>query len=336
MVRINKKLLLVVVLTSMAFLSSACGGSSERSLVVYSGRSESLIGPLISQFEEETGIRVAVKYGSTGPLAATLLEEGDLSPADVFFAQDPGGLGAVENLLAKLPSDLLEAVPLWARSEDSNWVGVSGRERVVVYNTERINEDDLPTSIWDFTRPEWNGRLGWAPSNASFQAMVTGMRTIWGEEMTAEWLSGILANNPEVYNKNTPIVDAVGKGEIDVGFVNHYYLYRFIAEKGEGFPARNYYLPQGDPGSIVLVAGAGVVGTTDNESEALEFIRFLIDESSQEYFANETYELPVIDNVNVSPLIETRGFDSVTGISPSQLTDVEGTQALMRQAGILP
>ena len=169
------------------------------SLVIYSGRSESLVGPIIEQFEEVTGINVAVKYGSTGEIAATILEEGHNSPADVFFAQDPGGLGEVANagMFETLPTSITEKVPTWARSPESQWVGISGRARVVVYNTENLTEEQIPTSMEDFTKPEWKGRIGWAPTNGSFQAMVTAMRVVWGEDKTREWLLGVQANEPE-------------------------------------------------------------------------------------------------------------------------------------------
>ena len=135
------------------------------SLVVYSGRSESLVGPIIEQFGEATGIEVSTKYGGTGAIAATILEEGGNSPADVFFAQDPGGLGAVAQagMFSALPGDVTGLVPDWAQSSAGLWVGVSGRARVLVYNTERLSEDDLPASIFDLTDPKWKGRLGLGP-----------------------------------------------------------------------------------------------------------------------------------------------------------------------------
>ena len=194
------------------------------SLVVYSGRSESLVGPIIQQFREASGIDVQVKYGSTSEMAATLQEEGRNSPADLFWAQDPGALGALSEMFKPLPSDVTLAVPEWARSSSGKWVGVSGRARVIVYNTD-LSEDELPKSVQELTDPKWKGRIGWPPTNASFRVMVTAMRHIWGEDETRAWLEGMLANDVKVFPKNTPIVDAAGKGEVDVGLVNHYYLH---------------------------------------------------------------------------------------------------------------
>jgi iron(III) transport system substrate-binding protein len=207
-------------------------------LTLYSGRTEELVGPIIDRFSKETGIDARVRYGKTAGMAATILEEGRKSRADVFFAQDPAGLGAVAHLFGRLPEDILNRAELRFRSSQGRWVGISGRARTIVYNTERVKEADLPDGIWSFIDSAWKDRIGWAPTNGSFQAMVTAMRVLWGEEKTRMWLEGIQANGPKMYPKNTPIVGAVGVGEIEVGFVNHYYLLRFIKERGGILPCQ--------------------------------------------------------------------------------------------------
>jgi iron(III) transport system substrate-binding protein len=309
-------------------------------LIIYSGRSESLVGPIIDRFKAESGINVEVRYGGTAEIAATLLEEGQNSPADIFYAQDPGGIGAVDaaGMLAPLPQDILGKVPPRFESPDGNWVGISGRARVVAYNTETLSEEDLPADISGFTDPEWQGRIGWAPTNGSFQAMVTGMRAVWGEEQTAEWLAGIQANNPVVYENNTSVVAAVGTGEVEVGFVNHYYLYRFIAEQGETFPARNYFFPSGGPESLIMVSGAGILNTAPNAQNAQRFLEFLLSQEAQQYFADETFEYPVIDGVATHPLLPPLAdLDAVAADIPlASLSDLQGTAALLSQVGILP
>jgi iron(III) transport system substrate-binding protein len=318
--------------------SESAAPAEAGSLVVYSGRSENLVGPLIEQFETATGIEVEVRYGSTAEMAATLLEEGANSPADVFFAQDPGGLGAVANagLVAPLPEELLAQVKPQFRSPEALWMGVSGRARVVVYNTNALSEADLPADIWDFTDPQWAGRIGWAPTNGSFQAMVTAMRTVWGEEQTREWLEGIQANNPVVFEGNAPIVEAVGAGEIEVGFVNHYYLYRFLAEQGESFPARNYFLPGGGPGSLVMVSGVAQLASAPNPENALRFAEFLVSAEAQQYFTEQTNEYPVIEGVagpeGLTPLEELNAAD----IDLTDLADLQGTTQLLSEVGVLP
>ena len=345
----RRTILMALGLASVLILAIACSSddssdSSENSglsdeggeLIIYSGRSESLVAPLIEKFEAATGIDAKVNYAGTGALAATLLEEGDRSPADVFFAQDPGGLGSIIELVKPLSDDLIGRVPDWARSPDNLWVGISGRARTVVYNTDALSPEDLPETLGGFTDPAWKGRIGWAPSNGSFQAMVTGMRLIWGEERTREWLEGIMTNEPKVYAKNTPTVAATGSGEIEVGFVNHYYLHRFIAEEGDGFAARNYFLPGGGPGSAVLVTGAAILKTADNASEAERFLEYLLSADAQSYFAEETYEYPLIDGAERADLLPQLASLNTPDIDVSDLGDLATTQNLLREVGALP
>ena len=305
-------------------------------LVIYSGRSESLVSPIIEQFAEATGIDVQVKYGSTFAMAATLLEEGANSPADVFFAQDPGGLGAVSSMLSAMPADVVLKVPEWARASDGSWVGISGRARVLVYSTELVSEDELPTSVMDLTDPKWKGKLGWPPGNASFRTMVTAMRQMWGEDETRQWLLDMQANEPGVFPKNTPIVAAAGSGEVAIGLVNHYYLHRFIQESGDDFAARNLFLKNGGPDSLVMVAGAGILDTSENRDNAETFMRFMLSTVAQQYFAGQTFEYPLVEGVKTHRLLPP--IDTLNGpeIDLSTLSDLAGTDALLRETGVIP
>ncbi len=313
-------------------VAEATGGS----LIIYSAREKTLVGPIIQQFEDATGIEVGVKYGSNSGLAATIHEEGANSPADIFFATDPGLLGNMSDIFAALPSGILDRVDPEFRSREGKWVGISGRARVVVYNPGSVSVDELPDSILDFTDPKWNGRIGWPPTNGSFQAFVTAMRTTLGEDAARDWLEGIQANNPRVYPKNTPIVDAVSRGEVDVGFVNHYYLHRFLAEHGEEFQARNYHPKNGDIGAMMLVNGAAVLSTAENAREAERFLGFMLSLAAQQYFASQTFEYPLIDGVRTHRLLTPLSEVDVPDVDLSQLDDVQGTQDLLRSVGIIP
>jgi len=329
----------LVVLMLAAMAVSACSSdddSSAGSLTIYSGRSETLIDPIIQQFKNATGIDVKVKYAGTAALAATIREEGGNTPADLFFAQDPGGLGAIEDLFTPLSGDLLNLVPEWARSSDGTWVGISGRARTLVYNNETLSEADLPEDISGLTDPKWKGRLGWAPTNGSFQAMVTAMRATWGEEPTRQWLEGVQENDPKIYSNNTTQVAASASGEIDIGMVNHYYLHRFLAEEGDSFGARNYHPSAGGPGALIMVSGAGILSTADNKENAEKFLEFMLSLVGQQYFASQTFEYPLIDGV-ATPLGLTSLEDiNHPNITPRDMADLEGTQALLRDIGIIP
>ncbi len=346
---------LFVLLAGLALLGAACGndqqpavtgdrpttttapeGGPGGSITVYSGRSEELVGPIIDRFREATGIDVEVRYGDTAEMAALILDEGDRSPADVFFGQDAGALGALAaaGRFVELDDDLLERVDASFRSPDGTWVGVSGRARTVVYNTDRLSEDDLPDSILDFTSPEWRGRLGWAPTNGSFQSFVTALRVLVGEDGARSWLEGIAANEPAVYERNTAIVEAVAAGEIDAGFVNHYYLYRYLAENPD-FPAANKFYTDGDPGALINVAGVGILGSSDNQEAARAFVDFLLDREAQEYFASETFELPLVEGVEPDEALPDIEQFRLPDIDLNQLSDLEGTLRLLNDVGVL-
>ena len=327
---------LMLAIAAMFALHATALAATASSLTIYSGRQEPLVGPLFAQFEAETGIKVNVRYGDTAELAATILEEGRSSPADIFFAQDAGALGALAyaNRLVQLPQDILELVDPRLRSADGYWVGTSGRARVIVYNADKYNEDELPSSIWDFTQPEWRGRIGWAPTNASFQAFVTALRHLEGDARAEQWLRGILANQPRAYHNNTAIYDAVARGEIDVGFTNHYYLFRFLAEQGEAFPARIYFT-KGDAGSMINIAGVGILDTSKNREAAELFIRFLLSDSAQQHFVHATYEYPVVEHIAPHEMLPPLKDIETPDIDLSNLEDLQGTLELLFRVGVL-
>lgn len=328
-------------------LVAACGGGAASpsavpapsvggTLTIYAGRSEELVGPLIERFEEETGVTVAVNYAGTTDLAATILEEGDASPADVFFAQDAGALGAVaaEGRLATLPAATLDRVDARFRSDDGQWVGVSGRARVVVYDTRVLAEDDLPTSVDAFTDPAWKGKIGWAPTNASLQSFVTAYRVLKGDDAAKSWLEGIVANEAKVYEGNGAVLAAVAAGEVEVGFVNHYYLLQALAED-PAIPVANHFLAGDDPGSLINVAGAGILTSAPNKVAAQAFIDFLLTEESQQYFSTETYEYPLIDGVAADPVLPPLAEIASPDLDLSDLSDLQGTLQLLQEAGVL-
>ena len=320
------------------FAAAGCGGGGDERLTVYSGRSPDLIGPLLERFAEETGIDVAVRYGGTAQLAGLLIEEGDRTSADVFIAQDAGALGAAQDagLFAVLDASVLERVPAAYRSREGRWVGLSGRARVLVYRTDALGPPELPSSILELTDPKWAGRLGWAPANGSFQAWVTALRVHEGEEAARAWLEGVAANDPADFPNNVSIVAAVGRGEIDIGLVNHYYLNRFLAEEGEDFPARNHYTAPGDIGSLVNVAGAGVLRASERREEARRLLEFMLDEEAQRFFAETNSEYPLVAGVAHSAAIP-----DIAGIGPpdvnlGDLADLPGTLRLLQATGVLP
>lgn len=333
-------------------LLAACGGVSDETttseasatttaeadteaLVLYSGRNEDFVEPVIEAFTEQTGIEVDARYASTSELAATLLAEGADTPADVFWAQDPAFIGGIakEGLLTRLPDDITGMVDERFQDADGQWTGITGRSRVLVYNTDLVSEEELPETVWDLVEPEWSGRLGIAPTNGSFVAFVTGMLLAEGEERTREWLEGIAANDPVIFDGNGPIVDATVAGDLDAGLVNHYYLLQRIAELGE-VPANNHYFGDDDPGSMVMATGAGILASSDQQDAAADLIRHLLSAESQAHFLS-LYEYPLVEGAGTpegQPALEEL---SVFDISLTDTADtLEPALNLISESGL--
>jgi iron(III) transport system substrate-binding protein len=317
----------LLVVAALAIGLVACG--SEERLTVYSGRSQSLVGPLLERFSEESGIPIDVRYGESAELALLIDEEGDAGRADVFYSQSPGATGFLSEggRLAELPSELLEQVDERFRDPDGEWVGITGRQRVLVYNTEQVAEADLPESVFDLTGDEYAGRVAVAPENGSFQDFVTAMRGAEGDEAAMDWLTALAQGGAPTYANNNAIIEAVDRGEVEMGLVNHYYALRFLEEDPD-LDAANYVFGDGDLGALVLPSTASVTATSDNP-DAMALISFLLSEEAQQFFAEETMEYP---------LAAGEGEPSLEGapdVDVTQLGDgLERTLELIEESGL--
>ena len=334
--RVGRGTVLAVTLALVALAGAGCSTGDSGDLTVYSGRTQDLVGPLIQRFEQETGIEVQVRYGDSAEMAGAVLEEGDRARADVLLVQDAGNIGQVAKAgrLVPLAPPVLDKVPRHFRSPDGLWVGLSGRARVVVYNTDKVPESELPATVSGFTDPRWKGRLAWAPTNGSFQAFVTAFRVTEGEAAARSWLEGVKGNNPSAFPNNTAIVEAVGRGEVDAGFVNHYYLYRLRAE-GRAGKAANKVFGEGDPGSLVNVSAAGLVKGGKHAADARRLVEFLLNDESQRYFAEETFELPVVATVTGDVDLPAISSLPPPEVDLSKLDDAKGSIDLLTRLGIL-
>ena len=334
-----KSLLFVIAILALALpLATACANDGP-TLVVYTSRFDSLIAPLAHRFTQETGIGMQVKYASTVETNARILEEGEDTPADIVFLSDPSYLGGLSKagILSPLPDPILNKVDPQFRSRAGDWVGTSGRARVIVYNTAAIDpERDLPDSIEGFTSPVWNGRVAWTPGDDSFHEFLTAIRVHSGDRAARRWLEAMKANNARSYPDNTRTVLAIARGEVDVGLNTHFYVQRRLESEGPGFGARNHFLGGGDLGALILVSGAGILSSSENVELAQRFIEYLLSEPIQRYIASTTTEYPLV--AGVAPEGDLPPLESLEppDVDLGNLTDLQGSRYMLWELGILP
>ena len=302
---------------------AGCGGDDGKraartsgTLTVYSGREEELVAPLFERFEEETGIDVEVRYGDSAELAATIAEEGDNSPADVFFAQDPGSLGAVEDAARRAAGRRARpgrrALPRRRRPLGRH---LRPRPRDRLQHGRALRGRACPDSVFDLTDPKWKGKIGLAPDERLLPGLRDRDAARRGRRAHEGWLEDLKANDPKFYEKNTPIVEAVASGEIELGLVNHYYLY-LVKEEQPDAPIANYYLPGDDPGALVSVAGAGILDGAEHADAAERFVEFLLADEQQRFYTEEAEEaeIPLVEGIAPREGVPT--LDELSGRGP--------------------
>ena len=343
----RSRLLLPALAVTVAATLAACGADTAPqaaeptegdTLVIYSGRNEALVDPVLSKLEEAVGVPVEVRYASSSEMAAQLLEEGDATEADIFFSQDAGALGALAkaDMLAPLDAAVTDLVPEDYRDAEGRWVATSARARVLAYDPAQVPDIDSITSIDQILEPPFTGKIGYAPTNASFHAFVTALRVERGEDGAREWLEAFAEQQPAAYENNNAVLDAVDGGEVALGLINHYYWFQKVAELGEdAVDARIHVLDSDAPGALVNVAGAGVLAGTDNPEAAAAAIEFLLSEETQQYFADETAEYPVVEGVTstVHDLVPLSDLDSHQ-IDLNELDSLDETLALLDEVGL--
>ncbi|OBK72403.1 iron ABC transporter substrate-binding protein [Mycobacterium sp. 1274761.0] len=332
--RIAALLSIVTVVLGM----TACSKSGDNDeLLVYNAQHESLTKEWIDAFTKETGIKVTYRQGGDTELGNQLVAEGESSPADVFLTENSPAMAAVEKagLFAELNSDTLDQVPAQFRPSTGKWTGVAARSTVFVYNTTKVQPDQLPKSILDLQQPAWKGRWGGAPAKADFQAIVSALLQLKGEAATAQWLAGMKAN-AKIYNDNIATMKAVNAGEVDGGIIYHYYWFRDQSKtkEGSGDTALHYFKNE-DPGAFISLSGGGVLKSSKKADEAQKFIKFVTGKTGQEVLEKGTsFEYPVASNVPANPALPPLDSLQAPKVDPSTL-DAQKVTDLMTKAGLL-
>ena len=332
--KLVKKLLITLILT---FFISCDNSSKETSLTIYSGRKSSLSSWIFEKFEKETGIKIKAKFARTSDLVNLILSEKKNSPADLIYAQDASSLALLEdkNFLTKIETQKLNNVYPYYFSKAHYWVGVSGRLRALVYNKNKVNEEELPQSILELANSNWYGQAAWAPENSSFQSHIAYMISQLGKEKVLDWLKNMKENDTKVYPKNTPIVEAVMKGEVSLGLVNHYYLYNIKKKTNKGEKTYNYIFPQKDAGAFTNISGLAILKFTKKKDLAEKFITFLLKKETQKMIQEKNFEYPVTKDFSKDLTLEDLKPIKPKPVNFKKIGNLAEVYELLKEAKIL-
>ena len=326
-----------VALVALAPVTSGCGLVGGPDLVIYNAQHEELMTEIVPIFEEQSGLEVELRNGKDLELANQLVAEGEESPADVFLTENSPAMSIVDNagLFTTVSEAAREPIPDEYVPSSGHWTGILGRSTVAMYNTDALTEQDLPDSILDFADEEWAGRVGFSPTGADFQAIVSAVLESEGEEATADWLEG-LAENGTVLDNNLVVMQSVNEGDVDAGIAYHYYWYRDQKESGENSDSTAlHFFGDQDPGAFVSISGAGVLGSSEHAEDAQAFVEFLTSTEGQQAMADSyALEYPLNPEATLDPEVEP--FDALEPpqIDPATLNGPRVVE-LMTEAGLL-
>jgi iron(III) transport system substrate-binding protein len=318
-------------------LLGGCGLLGSPDLVVYNAQHEELMVEIVPIFEEQTGLDVELRNGKDLELANQLVAEGEDSPADVFLTENSPAMSIVDNagLFAAVSEEAVAPIPEDYVPSSGNWTGILARSTVAMYNTDTLTEEDMPASILDFAEPEWAGRVGFSPTGADFQAIVSAVLEAEGEEATAAWLEG-LAENGTVLDNNLVVMQSVNEGDVEAGIAYHYYWYRDQQEAGENSSSTAlHFFGDQDPGAFVSISGAGVLASSEHPGNAQRFVEFLTSTEGQQAMADSyALEYPLNPEATLDPAVKP--FDELEppAIDPAALNGPKVTE-LMTEAGLL-
>ncbi|WP_315924727.1 iron ABC transporter substrate-binding protein [Mesorhizobium sp. SP-1A] len=320
-----------------AGLPAAPALAQDDGIVVYNAQHESLAKEWAKGFTKETGIKVTLRNGGDSEFSNQIVAEGASSPADVFLTENSPAMALVESadLFAPVDADTLAQVPENYRPSSGKWTGVAARSTVFAYNKDKLKEDQLPKSMLDLADPAWKGRWAASPSGADFQAIVSGLLELKGEEATAAWLKGMKANFT-AYRGNGTVMKAVNAGEIDGGIIYHYYYFGDQAKTGEN--SKNvalHYFKNQDPGAFVSISGGGVLASSKHPKEAQAFLKWVTGKGGQDVLKNGTsYEYAVGAGDESNPKLVPLADLDAPKVDPKKLNSKKVTD-LMTAAGLL-
>jgi iron(III) transport system substrate-binding protein len=321
----------------LAGLAASPAFAQDDGIVVYNAQHESLAKEWAEGFTKETGIKVTLRNGGDSEFSNQIVAEGASSPADVFLTENSPAMVLVESagLFAPLDADTLALVPEQFRPASGAWIGIAARSTVFAYNKTKLTADQLPKSLLDLADPDWKGRWAASPSGADFQAIVSALLELKGEQATVDWLKA-MKENFTAYKGNGTVMKAVNAGEIDGGVIYHYYWFGDQAKTGEN--SKNvelHYFKNEDPGAFVSISGGGVLASSKHPKEAQAFVKWIAGKGGQDILKNGTsYEYAVGNGAESNPKLVPLADLQAPKVEPSKLNSKKVTD-LMTAAGLL-
>jgi len=316
---------------------SSAGSGSGGAIVVYNAQHEDLVQEMVAGFTKATGIAVTLRNGDDAELGNQLVQEGKASPADVFLTENSPSMALVDRagLFTKISASTTANVPAAYRPSTGDWTGWAARATVFAYNPAKVQASALPASILDLAEPKWKGRVGIAAGGADFQAIVSAVLSIEGQDKTKAWLDG-LKTNAKVYQGNTAIMKAVDAGEVDSGVIYHYYWAKDRAESGANSKnVQLLYFGKQDPGAFLSDSGAGVLASSKHQADAQKFVDYLTSKAGQQILAKSAaleYAIAsgVAPNVALKPIADLQA----PTVDPASLNSAT-VVTMMQQAGLI-
>jgi iron(III) transport system substrate-binding protein len=342
MTRTRRIASLVAALSLTACLLAGCGSSSRsgQSITLYNGQHEQTTDSLVEGFEKQTGIKVNVRNDDEDTLVDEIVTEGSRSPADVVYTENSPPLEYLQGkgLLAPVDASTLALTPSKWNSSQGDWLGVSARVSVLIYNPSLISASQLPRSASELANPKYGGKLAFAAGETDFQPIVTSYARAYGEAATLKWLEAIKSNaGSHVYPDNETIADEVNRGAVAFGVVNQYYWYRMRAELGaSNVPSKIAYFAPRDPGYVLDISSAGILKSSQHEADAQKFLAFIVSKQGQEIIAHSiSFEYPIASGVSTAAPETPLDQLQPNPITITELGDGSTAIALLRKAGLL-
>ncbi|MGE0004677.1 MAG: iron ABC transporter substrate-binding protein [Parvibaculaceae bacterium] len=319
------------------FGMGAASAAGDATLTLYNGQHAHTTAALVDVFTKTTGVKVNIRKGSSSQLANQIIEEGDASPADVFYSEESPPVAALaeRGLLSKLADDTLKQVPEAYVARDGTWTGASMRSRVVAYNKALVKESEFPDSVLDFATEAWKDRIAYVPTSGAFQEQIVAIEQLKGRDAALGWLKGLKAYGRS-YNGNGAAMKAVEAGEIPAALINNYYWFNVAKEVGDAnMKSALFYFGHKDPGALITVSAAGILKSSKKQGTAQKFLAFMVSAAGQEAIAGSVAEYPVRAGVTSPYALKPFGELDPPDVTPADLGDASDALVLEREAGLV-